>query len=44
VHCAGGVRSAKACTAMDKIAFPNIVNLEPGFRAWEKAGKPVEKK
>ena len=44
VHCAAGVRSAKACTVMDKIAFPNIVNLEPGFRAWEKAGKPVEKK
>jgi rhodanese-related sulfurtransferase len=44
VHCAGGVRSAKACTVMDKITFPNIVNLEPGFRAWEKAGKPVEKK
>jgi len=44
VHCAGGVRSAKACTLMDKIAFTNIINLEPGFRAWEKAGKPVEKK
>jgi len=44
VHCAGGNRSARACTAMDKIAFTNLVNLEPGFRAWEKAGKPVEKK
>lgn len=44
VHCAGGVRSAKACTAMDKVAFKSVVNLEPGFRAWEKAGKPVEKK
>jgi len=43
VHCAGGVRSAKACTAMDKIDFKNVVNLEPGFRAWEKAGKPVAK-
>lgn len=44
VHCAGGVRSAKACTVMDKVAFTSVVNLEPGFRAWEKAGKPVEKK
>ena len=44
VHCAGGVRSAKACNVMDKIALTNLVNLEPGFRAWEKAGKPVEKK
>lgn len=44
VHCAGGVRSAKACNALDRIAFTNLVNLDPGFRAWEKAGKPVEKK
>jgi rhodanese-related sulfurtransferase len=44
VHCAAGVRSARACTAMDKLAFTNLVNLESGFKAWEKAGKPVEKK
>ena len=44
VHCAGGVRSARACTIMDKVSFPHLVNLEPGFRGWEKAGKPVEKK
>src|SRR5438093_10520872 len=28
VHCAGGVRSAKACVIMDKIAFANVVNLD----------------
>ena len=44
VHCAHGARSAKACTLMDKVAFTNVVNLEPGMSAWEKAGKPVEKK
>ena len=43
VHCAAGVRSARACTIMDQLEFKNLVNLEPGFRAWEKAGKPVEK-
>ena len=43
VHCAGGVRSAKACGVMNQIAFTNLVNLEPGFKAWEKAGKPVQK-
>ncbi len=43
VHCAGGVRSAKACGVLDKIAFTNVVNLETGFKAWEKAGKPVQK-
>jgi phage shock protein E len=44
VHCAAGVRSAKACGLMDKADFKHLINLEPGFRAWEKAGKPVEKK
>jgi rhodanese-related sulfurtransferase len=44
VHCAAGARSAKACSLMDKLEFKHLVNLEPGFRAWEKAGKPVEKK
>ena len=43
VHCAGGVRSARACKMMEKLSFTNLVNLEPGFKGWEKAGKPVEK-
>jgi len=44
VHCAAGVRSAKACELMaTQLQFANCVNLEPGFRGWEKAGKPVEK-
>src|SRR5262245_30555336 len=44
VHCAAGVRSARACNALDKLSFTNLVNLEPGFNAWKKAGKPVESK
>jgi rhodanese-related sulfurtransferase len=44
VHCAAGGRSARACNAMDKLSFTNLVNLEPGFNAWKKAGKPVEQK
>jgi rhodanese-related sulfurtransferase len=44
VHCAAGVRSAKACRLMEQADFAHLVNLEPGFRGWEKAGKPVEKK
>ncbi len=43
VHCAAGVRSAKACGKMSKLNFTNLYNLEGGFKAWEKAGKPVEK-
>jgi phage shock protein E len=43
VHCAVGGRSAKACTKMDNYDFLKVVNLEGGIKAWEKAGKPVEK-
>jgi rhodanese-related sulfurtransferase len=43
VHCAAGGRSAKACDKMSKMNFSSLVNLQGGFRAWEKAGKPVEK-
>jgi phage shock protein E len=43
VHCAVGGRSAKACTKLDAFDFPKVVNLEGGIKAWEKAGKPVEK-
>lgn len=44
VHCASGRRSALACEKMQAAGFKNIVELPAGFRGWEKAGKPVEKK
>lgn len=43
VHCASGRRSVGAINVLSKAAFTNLVNLEPGFHDWEKAGKPVEK-
>ncbi|MBI2946086.1 MAG: rhodanese-like domain-containing protein [Verrucomicrobia bacterium] len=43
VHCAGGVRSSKACAKMSELNFKQLFNLEPGLKAWEKAGKAVEK-
>lgn len=43
VHCASGGRSAGACTKMDALEFPKVINLLGGIKAWEKAGKPVEK-
>jgi rhodanese-related sulfurtransferase len=43
VHCASGVRSARACDKLNHFDFPNLYNLPGGFRAWTKAGKPVEK-
>ena len=44
VHCAAGVRSAKACDKMSKLGFVKLYNLEGGFRAWEKAGHKAEGK
>jgi rhodanese-related sulfurtransferase/thioredoxin-related protein len=43
VHCASGVRSVKACQKLARLDFPNLYNLIGGFKAWAKAGKPVEK-
>ena len=43
VHCQVGGRSAKACMKLDKLGFTNVINLEGGYKAWEKAGKPIEK-
>ena len=44
VHCAAGGRSAKACDLMSgKLQFTNCVNMLGGYKAWDKAGKPVEK-
>ena len=43
VSCAAGVRSATACSKMSRLKFTSLYNLEGGFKAWEKAGKAVEK-
>ena len=43
VHCAAGVRSARACQKMSELGFEHLIDLAPGFRGWEKAGKTVEK-
>ena len=43
VNCAGGGRSARACGKMAQLKFPNLYNLQGGFKAWENAGNPVEK-
>ena len=43
VHCASGGRSVKACEKLGHLDFPKLYNLPGGFKAWTKAGKPVEK-
>jgi rhodanese-related sulfurtransferase len=44
VYCAVGMRSERACKQMAGLDFPNLLHLEGGIKAWQKAGKPVEKK
>jgi phage shock protein E len=43
VHCASGVRSVRACDKLSHLDFPKLYNLPGGFRAWVKAGQPVER-
>jgi len=43
VHCASGVRSVRACDKLSRLDFPRLYNLSGGFKAWAKAGQPVEK-
>ena len=43
VHCASGVRSVRACEKMNRMDFKQLFNLQGGIKAWEKAGKPIEK-
>jgi rhodanese-related sulfurtransferase/thioredoxin-related protein len=43
VHCASGVRSARACGKLTQLNFPKLYNLPDGFKGWVKAGQPVEK-
>ncbi len=42
VHCASGVRSVRACEQLSRLDFLKLYNLPGGFKAWVKAGKPVE--
>lgn len=42
VHCAAGGRSAQACKIIEQVKLPSAVHMNEGFKAWEKAGKPVE--
>lgn len=43
VHCATGRRSVTACKVMESKGFEKLHNLLGGMRAWEAAGKPVER-
>ena len=44
VHCGAGSRSGRALPAFLEQKFPSLLHLQAGFKGWESAGKPVEKK
>ncbi|MGE0846810.1 MAG: rhodanese-like domain-containing protein [Flavobacteriaceae bacterium] len=41
--CAGGMRSALATQAVQRMGLKPVAHIEGGFGAWAKAGGPVEK-
>lgn len=41
VVCRSGSRGAKACEKFEAAGFTNVLNIEGGTTAWEKAGLPV---
>jgi rhodanese-related sulfurtransferase len=43
VYCRSGRRSAAAATALAKLGFIEIRDLDGGIVAWEKSGKPLVK-
>lgn len=43
VYCKTGGRGVIVAYELKELGYNNVVNLEDGFNAWEKAGEPVEK-
>ena len=41
-YCATGNRSVRAAEKLVEKGFTNLYHMEKGFKAWERAGKPVE--
>jgi rhodanese-related sulfurtransferase len=44
LYCGGGFRSALAADALQQMGYQNAVSLDGGWRAWNQAGLPVEKR
>ena len=43
LHCASGGRSALAGQTLKSLGYQNVGHLDGGFKAWQAAGKPVER-
>jgi len=43
VHCASGRRSTSSLEIFERLKFKSVIHLDGGLKAWQNAGKPVEK-
>jgi hydroxyacylglutathione hydrolase len=43
VHCHGGTRSAIAASVLESAGVEGVVDLDSGYGAWEREGRPVER-
>jgi phage shock protein E len=43
VHCGSGRRSTASLEVLQKLGFKQLYHLDGGMKAWQAAGKPVEK-
>ncbi len=43
LYCALGGRSALGVMALRALGYVNVAHLDGGFKAWEAAGKPVQR-
>ena len=43
LHCASGGRSALAGQTLKTLGYTDVGHLDGGFKAWQAAGKPVER-
>jgi rhodanese-related sulfurtransferase len=44
LYCGGGFRSALATDNLQKMGYTNVASMSGGWRAWQAAGAPVEKR
>lgn len=42
MYCKSGGRGCLACESIGKMGYKNIKNMDGGWKAWSKAGYPVE--
>jgi rhodanese-related sulfurtransferase len=44
LYCGGGFRSALAAENLQKMGYTNVISMDGGWRGWNDAGHPVEKR